>query len=35
MKEECQATLTFLGLYNFMDTKVEVFNTDTEQYDMF
>ena len=35
MKEECQATLTFLGLYNFMATKVEVFNTDTEQYDTF
>ena len=30
MKEDCQATLTFLGLYNFMATKVEVFNTDTE-----
>ena len=33
MKEDCQATLTSLGLYNFMATKVEVFNTDTEQYD--
>ena len=35
MREECQATLTFLGLYNFTATKVEVFNTDTEQYHTF
>ena len=35
LKEDCQGTLTFLGLYNFMATKVEVFNTDTEQYDTF
>ena len=35
LKEDCQATLTFLGLYNFMATKVQVFNTDTEQYDTF
>ena len=35
MKEECEATLSFLGLYNFMATKVEVFNHDTEQYDTF
>ena len=31
LKEDCQATLTFFGLYNFMATKVQVFNTNTEQ----
>ena len=33
MKNECQATLAFLGLYNFIATKVEVINTDTNQYE--
>lgn len=35
LKEDCQNTLTFRGLYNFMATKVEVFSTHTEQYDTF
>ena len=35
MKEECQATLSFLGLYNFIATKVEVFNSDTNKYETF
>ena len=32
MKENCQATLSFLGLYDFIATKVEVFNGETQQY---
>ena len=35
MKENCQATLSFLGLYDFIATKVEVYNSDTEQYETF
>ena len=35
MKENCQATLSFLGLYDFIATKVEVFNSETEQYETF
>ena len=35
MKEECEATLTFLGMYKFVASKVEVFNDDTEQYKTF
>ena len=31
MKEDCQATLSFLGLYNFIATKVEVLNNETQQ----
>ena len=35
MKEECQTRLSFLGLYNFIATKIEVLNTDTNQYETF
>ena len=33
--EDCQATLSFVGLYNFIATKVEVFNEDTQTYETF
>jgi len=33
--EDCQATLSFVGLYNFIATKVEVFNEDTQSYETF
>ena len=29
-KEDCHSALSFLGLYNFIATKVEVFNNDTQ-----
>ena len=32
-KEDCHSALSFLGLYNFIATKVEVFNNDTQQYE--
>ena len=35
IKEDCQSTLSFLGLHNFIATKVEVFNSDTNQYETF
>ena len=36
MKDTCHATLSFLGLYDFkFATKVEVFNTETQQYETF
>ena len=35
LKDECQTTLSFLGLYNFIATKIEVLNTDTNQYETF
>ena len=35
LKEECQTTLSFLGLYNFVATKIEVLNTETNQYETF
>ena len=31
MKEECETTLTFLGMYKFVASKVEMFNYDTVQ----
>lgn len=31
----CQTTLSFLGLYNFIATKIEVLNTETNQYETF
>ena len=30
---DCQATLAFLGLYNMVAIKVEVFNHSTQQYE--
>ena len=33
--EDCQATLSFVGLYDFIATKVEVFNEDTQSYETF
>ena len=35
LKEECQTTLSFLGLYNFVATKIEVLKTETNQYETF
>ena len=35
LKEECQTILSFLGLYNFVATKIEVLNTETNQYETF
>ena len=32
-KEDCQSALSFLGLYDFVATKVEIFNNDTQQYE--
>ena len=32
-KEDCHSALSFLGLYNFIATKVEVFNNDSQQYE--
>ena len=32
-KEDSHSALSFLGLYNFIATKVEVFNNDTQQYE--
>ena len=34
-KEECQSTLAFLGLYDFIATKIEVLNSDTNQHETF
>ena len=34
MKQDCQATLSFLGVHNFLATKVEVYNSDEERYEM-
>ena len=34
-KEECQTTLSFFGLYNFVAAKIEVLNTETNQYKTF
>ena len=33
MKEDCKATLSFLGMYNFIATKVEVLDNETQQYE--
>ena len=35
LKEQCHTTLSFLGLYNYVATKVEVFNEDTGQLETF
>jgi hypothetical protein len=35
LKEECQTTLDFLGLYDFIATKVEVLNAETNEYEVF
>lgn len=35
LKEECQTTLSFLRLYNFIATKIEVLNTDNNQHETF
>lgn len=35
MKDTSHATLSFLGLYDLISTKVEVFNTETQQYETF
>ena len=34
MKQDCQATLSFLGVHNFLATKVEVYNSDEGRYEM-
>ena len=33
MREDCQTALSFLGLYNFIATKVEIFNNETQQHE--
>ena len=35
LKEECHATLSFLGLYGYVATKIEVYNEDTGKLDTF
>ena len=35
MKEQCHATLSFLGLYSYVATKVEVYNEDTGKSETF
>lgn len=35
LKDECQTTLAFLGRYDFIATKVKLFNCGTNQYEMF
>ena len=35
LKGQCTATLAFLGLHDFVATKVEVFNCDTNEYETF
>lgn len=32
-KEDCHSALSFLGLYDFVATMVEIFNNDTQQYE--
>ena len=34
MKQDCQATLSFLGVHNFLATKVEEHNSDEGRYEM-
>ena len=33
LNKDCHSALSFLGLYDFIATKVEVFNNDTQQYE--
>lgn len=33
MKQDCQATSSILGLYNFLDTKIEVYNENNQEYE--
>ena len=35
LKEQCHTTLSFLGLYSYVATKVEVFNEDTSKLESF
>ena len=35
VKEECHATLSFLGLYDYVATKIEVYNEDTGKLETF
>ena len=32
-KDHCSSTLSFLGLYDFIATKVEIYNVETQEYD--
>ena len=32
-KDHCSSTLSFLGLYDFIATKVEIYNVETHEYD--
>ena len=34
-KEECHANLSFLGLYDYVATKIEVYNEDTGKLSTF
>ena len=33
MVDDCEASLAFLGLHNFIATKVEVYNENNQQYE--
>ena len=33
LKDKCYSALSFIGEYDFIATKVEIFNTETHQYD--
>ena len=35
LKEECHATLSFLGLYDYVATKIEVYNEATGKLETF
>ena len=33
LKDKCYSTLSFMGEYDFIATKVEIFNAETQEYD--
>ena len=33
MATDCETSLSFLGLHNFVATKVEIFNENTQEYE--
>ena len=35
LKEQCHITLSFLGLYDYVATKIEVYNEDTGKHETF
>ena len=34
LKDRCYSTLPFMGEYDFIATKVEIFNAETQEYDL-